>query len=146
MCVCEDWLLFKFEINFMAEELESTDPLSYPGEINSLGTGPYEMGLGDAGESQDELDQLHGEYAEIGSPADEEATKLRVNKLVAEMDAETDPAKKLELITNFVLVERVAASEVAVRLTVARGVTDGESFVESMRRAGATDNSFLADK
>ncbi len=125
----------------MADEQKwDTGPYGTPGQLASEG-----YSLPGFQDDSDEINQLHGEFAEVGSPADEEATKLRVNELVVEMDAETDPAKKLILLTNFVLAERITASEVAARLVVKRGVKPEESFVESMEAAGAYSNESLKD-
>lgn len=132
----------------ISADLDGMDTRAY---VDKLNGGSNEMGLGDAGENSDELDQLHGEYAEIGSPADEEATRLRVKEYLDGIKRkseiiEVDDEAKEKLLVEFLMKERAAAAQVAERLTVARGVSNAETFVESMRRAGATDDSLLADK
>lgn len=128
LCVCEDALLLKFVKNFMAEENKNLDG--------------YHPGYGDRGDlhmyydDEDQVNDLQGEFAEVGSPKDVEAATKRVNKLVNEIREITGESMPVEavnqLVLEFVLKERDEAAGVAQRLVEKRNMlpTGGEEVKE----------------
>lgn len=94
VCVCEDWLLLKFEINFMAGQAD-------PGETNPFGNGDYEMGGGSGRKIVPPGETIGSAAAHLGYP---EVDGLRLQDdeagVVSDYEYKIDPDSGLMKVTS----------------------------------------------